>query len=96
MLYGDDINPATGISFYYTYIEPAAGFNFGKTHLKLFAGFTPYKNYYAEQATIVNTGIWASRNFRIVKKVQFPVKVSFAYNPYHRKSYLSFGINLRV
>jgi hypothetical protein len=96
MLYGDDINPATGNSFYSTYIEPAAGFNLGKAHLKLFAGFTPGKSYYAEQAAIVNTGISAGRNIRIIKKVQIPVKVSFAHNPYQHKSYLTFGINLRV
>lgn len=96
MLYGDDINPETGNSFYSTYIEPAAGFNFGKTNLKLFAGFTPFNSYYAEQATIVNTGLSVSRNFRVIKKVQFPLKMSFAHNPYRNKSYLTFGINLRV
>jgi hypothetical protein len=96
MLYGDDINPATGNSFYSTYIEPAAGFNLGKTNLKLFAGLTPFKSYYAEQAAIVNTGISVSRNFRIDKKVQFPLKATFLHNPYQHKSYLTFGINLRV
>lgn len=94
MLYGDDINPATGNSYYSTYIEPAAGFSFGKTNVRVFAGFTPFKSYYAEHNAVVNTGLSASRKFRIAKNVKLPVKVSFTHNPYHHRSFLTFGINL--
>ncbi|MHC1778541.1 MAG: hypothetical protein AB9834_24285 [Lentimicrobium sp.] len=94
MLYGDDLNPETGNSYFSTYIEPAAGFHIGKTGYKIFAGFTPFESYYAEKAAFVNTGVSASHTFMIADRFKLPVKAAFVYNPYQHKPFLTFGINL--
>lgn len=93
MVYGDDLNPETGKNYLSTYIEPGIRFTPFNTDIKLMAGFTPVRSYFAEKSAFVNTGISASRNIRIYRKINMPFTVKAMYNPYADAFYFAAGLN---
>jgi len=94
MIYGDDLNPDNGKSYYSTYIEPSYNTTFHTVDIQAFAGFTPFKSYYAGSAAFVNTGISVAREFKIYKSYSVGAKIKFAYNPYQNVGWINLGISL--
>jgi len=93
MVYGDDLNPESGKNYLSTYIEPGIRFTPFNTDIKLMAGFTPVRSYYADKSAFVNTGISASRNIRIYRKISIPLTLKAMYNPYADAFDFAIGLN---
>lgn len=94
MVYGDDLDPETGINNFSTYIEPSVSFSPGKFNLRAFAGLTPFSSYYANKASLINTGISAARKIPVTTKYGVTVKTAFVYNPFKEQTHFTVGVKL--
>ncbi|MEW5844853.1 MAG: hypothetical protein AB1777_01160 [Bacteroidota bacterium] len=89
MFYGFDKDSTTRHNLYSTYIElEYMVFKSDQTSISIHLGGTPYKSYYANRASLVNTGLTVNRNIHINTTLTIPVKGSFILNPYTHQVFL--------
>ncbi len=93
MVYGDDINPETNKNYYSTYLEFGYSTQVDKSSLDLFVGLNTFESYYGEKFGIINAGVTASRNIKIRKSFQLPVRASIVTNPSTNSMFINFGFN---
>jgi hypothetical protein len=96
LLWGDDLNPATGKNYYSTYIE--AGYNWSRTatqDYQFFVGLTPYRGYYADSFNIVGVGAGVNQKIKITDSFSLPVFGKLILNPYTENLFVVFGFSLQ-
>jgi len=95
LVYGVDKKPNSNSNRYSTYFE--AGYTL---HLRqnqqvdFFLGGTPHKSYYANEAAIINVGMTARQNIKILHQYNLPFYISMIVNPRHENIYFIFGITI--
>jgi hypothetical protein len=74
---------------YSSYLELAYLKSFENFDLNFFAGGTPTVGFYANKATIINTGIAMTKEIELAQNVKLPLKVEFVYNPHLQNMFLN-------
>jgi hypothetical protein len=80
IFFGNDQNP-DGKQFYSTYLELGYPFAIHDYQFNVSLGATPSKGLYAEDASIVQIGLSASKNLRITEHFSLPLAISILSNP---------------
>lgn len=93
MFLGADRDTSTGEYHYSTYLQGGYTFRYKKHSLSVFAGGTPYKNGYASDAAVVNTGISYKYPLQVNEKLTVPFKFTTVYNPDLNEVYFSFSLS---
>jgi len=96
LLWGDDLNPATGQNYYSTYIE--AGYNWSRTATQdyhFFVGLTPYRGYYADSFNVVGVGAGVNQKIKITESFTLPIFGKLILNPYTENLFFVFGFSLQ-
>lgn len=94
MVYGLD-KDITGKNQYSTYLETSYTFQLkNKDKLDLFLGGTPFSNYYANHAAILNTGFKYTKFVHFFNDIQTPVYGKVVLNPYTENLFVVFGITI--
>lgn len=91
--YGND-RDSIGDNYYSTYMELGYSFSFSNVDFSLFLGGTFGEGYYADKASVVNTGITFYKNLVITDKISIPVAGSLAFNPHQESAFFIFKITL--
>jgi hypothetical protein len=87
-------NDETGRPFYSTYIEGRWEQTVHKINFQFFAGMTPFKGYYASEASWLNLGAKGEYAVSVGKKLKMPVEVAWHYNPAIRQHFLVWSLGL--
>ena len=89
-----DKNPETGKAFFSTYAEASVPFSIKNINIEPAVGITPYKGYYADKFSIINTSLTIKRDISITSNMSLPLKLLMVYNPTQEESYLSLGTGI--
>ncbi len=95
LVWGDDLNPATGKNFFSTYLE--AGYSWQRTPAQKFdflVGFTPFNGYYADKASVVAVGVGINQSIKINDHLKLPIFGKLLVNPYSQNIFFVFGFTL--
>lgn len=89
-----DKNKSTGNPFYSTYIELKYPFIVWNIETEPFVGITPFKGYYADQFTVINTGISFGKQLTISQKLMIPFRILVGSNPYKNNQFFTFSTGI--
>lgn len=95
LIWGDDIDLATGKNYFSTYIE--AGYTWSRINnlqFDFFAGVTPFKSYYANSFNLVNLGFTLNHKVKFNEYFSLPIFSKFILNPYTENVFFVFGFTI--
>ena len=95
MVYGADKKPNSNNNRYSTYLETGYTLHLrANQEVDIFMGGTPHKSYYAKEAAIVNVGITARQNIKVLRQYNLPFYISMIVNPKYENIYLILGVTI--
>lgn len=94
--FAGDKNEETGKTFYSTYVEFKYPFRLWKIDAEPFVGLTPFKGYYADKFAFINSGLALSKDIKLAKKLACPLNLTYTYNPYADKHFVTFGLGIAL
>lgn len=93
-IFGDK-NPLTNRPYYSSYGELGVPFSLAGINFEPSIGMSPFKGYYAQNAAIVHTALFARKEIKLSERWILPIQASGIYNPYSNRFFMNIACGFR-